>query len=142
MPGNRMVIDPRSVSQSTVPFNTPDDARQPSSDGRASGPLRHGGSGPPGGCDIGSCPLIRHIKGFEALGADISEYNGMLALKGNLRGGIVNFDMVTVGATINVMLAAVRAKGSTVLTNAAKEPHIVDAANFSTPWAPGSRGRH
>ena len=128
---NRMVIDPRSVNKSTVPF-------QYSQMMRASyylmGALlgRYGTAevGYPGGCDIGSRPIDQHIKGFEALGADISEHNGMLALKGSLRGGIVNFDMVTVGATINVMLAAVRAKGNTVLTNAAKEPHIVDAANF------------
>ncbi|MHC1786790.1 MAG: UDP-N-acetylglucosamine 1-carboxyvinyltransferase [Christensenellales bacterium] len=127
----RMAIDPRSVSSATVPF-------QYSQMMRASyylmGALlgRYGATevGYPGGCDIGSRPIDQHIKGFSALGAEISEQGGMMALKGSLHGSAINFDMVTVGATINVMLAAVRARGNTVLTNAAREPHVVDAANF------------
>ena len=127
----RMVIDPRSVKSATVPF-------QYSQMMRASyyfmGALlgRYGTAdvGYPGGCDIGSRPIDQHIKGFSALGSEISEYNGMMGLKGSLTGTIINFDMITVGGTINVMLAAVRARGNTVLTNAAREPHVVDVANF------------
>ncbi len=85
----------------------------------------------PGGCDIGSRPIDQHLKGFTALGAAVEERGGMVFAKASrLTGADVFFDMVTVGATINVMLAAVRAEGSTVIYNAAKEPHIVDLANF------------
>ena len=86
--------------------------------------------GYPGGCDLGSRPIDQHLKGFRALGADIREEGGMIVLEGRLRGTNINFDMVTVGGTINVMLAAARAEGDTVLTNCAREPHIVDTANF------------
>ncbi|NLD52272.1 MAG: UDP-N-acetylglucosamine 1-carboxyvinyltransferase [Clostridiales bacterium] len=127
----RMVIDPRTVHTTTVPFHF---AQQMRASYYFMGALlgRYGKAdvGYPGGCDIGSRPIDQHIKGFEALGASINEYSGMLGLEGSPHGAIINFDMVTVGATINVMLAAVRAKGNTVLTNAAREPHIVDAANF------------
>ena len=85
----------------------------------------------PGGCDIGSRPVDQHLKGMQAIGAEAAEIGGMLTAKcDQLTGGDVFFDMVTVGATVNVMLAAVKAKGSTVIYNAAKEPHIVDLANF------------
>jgi UDP-N-acetylglucosamine 1-carboxyvinyltransferase len=85
----------------------------------------------PGGCDIGSRPIDQHLKGFTALGATVEERGGMVFAKAErLTGADVFFDMVTVGATINVMLAAARAEGTTVIYNAAKEPHIVDLANF------------
>ncbi len=85
----------------------------------------------PGGCEIGSRPIDQHLKGFDALGASIDERGGMVHAKADkLVGADVFFDMVTVGATINVMLAAVRAAGTTMIYNAAKEPHIVDLANF------------
>ena len=85
----------------------------------------------PGGCDIGSRPIDQHLKGFAALGAEIEDRGGMVyANADHLLGGDVFFDMVTVGGTINVMLAAARAEGTTVIYNAAKEPHIVDLANF------------
>ena len=86
---------------------------------------------PPGGCDFGVRPIDQHIKGFQALGARVIIDNGMVdarALK--LTGGPVYLDMASVGATINIMLAAVKAEGLTVIENAAKEPHIVDLANF------------
>ena len=86
--------------------------------------------GYPGGCAIGNRPFDQHIKGFEALGAEVSEGGGMICAKGSLHGSTVFFDRPTVGGTINVMLAAAKAKGLTVLCNAAKEPHIVDLANF------------
>ena len=85
----------------------------------------------PGGCDIGSRPIDQHLKGFAALGAAIDDHGGMVyANADRLVGSDVFFDLVTVGGTINVMLAAARAEGTTVIYNAAKEPHIVDLANF------------
>ena len=84
----------------------------------------------PGGCEIGSRPVDQHLKGFRSIGADAGEFAGMLRAEGTLTGGDVYFDMVTVGATVNVMLAAVKANGQTFIYNAAKEPHIVDLANF------------
>jgi len=85
----------------------------------------------PGGCDIGSRPIDQHLKGFVALGATIEDRGGMVLAKADhLTGSDIFFDMVTVGATINVMLAAAKAEGTTVIYNAAKEPHIVDLANF------------
>ena len=84
----------------------------------------------PGGCEIGSRPIDQHLKGFTALGASIEDRGGLVCAKADrLEGADVFFDMVTVGATINVMLAAVKAQGTTVIYNAAKEPHIVDLAN-------------
>ena len=84
----------------------------------------------PGGCELGSRPVDQHLKGFRSIGAEAEEIGGMLTAEGTLTGGDVFFDMVTVGATVNVMLAAVKAKGQTFIYNAAKEPHIVDLANF------------
>jgi UDP-N-acetylglucosamine 1-carboxyvinyltransferase len=85
----------------------------------------------PGGCNIGSRPIDQHIKGFEALGANVKVQHGIIeASADKLVGTNVFLDMVTVGATINIMLAAVLAEGTTVIENAAKEPHIVDVANF------------
>ena len=85
----------------------------------------------PGGCNFGVRPIDQHIKGFEAMGASVDIDKGMINARAEqLRGVHVYFDVVTVGATINVMLAAVRAKGLTILENVAKEPHIVDMANF------------
>ncbi len=85
----------------------------------------------PGGCTIGSRPIDQHLKGFEALGAKTSIRNSMVLVEASeLQGANIYFDTVTVGATINVMMAAVYAKGRTVLENAAREPHVVDVANF------------
>ena len=84
----------------------------------------------PGGCEIGSRPVDQHLKGFRSIGAEAEEIAGVLTAQSPLTGGDVFFDMVTVGATVNVMLAAVKAKGQTYIYNAAKEPHIVDLANF------------
>ena len=86
---------------------------------------------PPGGCDFGVRPIDQHIKGFEALGAEITFENGMVYGKAQkLSGCSIYLDVVSVGATINIMLAAVKAHGLTVIENAAREPHIVDLANF------------
>ncbi len=86
---------------------------------------------PPGGCDFGVRPIDQHIKGFEALGANVTIENGMVDARAQrLRGCSIYLDVVSVGATINIMLAAARAQGLTVIENAAREPHIVDLANF------------
>lgn len=86
---------------------------------------------PPGGCYFGVRPIDQHIKGFEALGARVSIENGMVEARTERLGGCsVYLDVVSVGATINIMLAAVKARGITVIENAAREPHIVDLANF------------
>ena len=85
----------------------------------------------PGGCDLGKRPIDQHQKGFESLGATVEIENGMLDVRGErLIGNQVYFDKVSVGATMNVMLAACRAIGVTIMENVAKEPHIVDLANF------------
>ncbi len=95
----------------------------------------------PGGCDFGVRPIDQHIKGFEALGAEVSISAGMVQSKAKeLVGAHVYFDVVSVGATINTMLAAVRAKGLTILENVAKEPHIVDLANFLNSMGADIRG--
>ena len=86
---------------------------------------------PPGGCDFGVRPIDQHIKGFEALGAKVIIENGMVDARAQeLRGCSIYLDVVSVGATINIMLAAAKARGLTVIENAAREPHIVDLANF------------
>ena len=85
----------------------------------------------PGGCNIGLRPIDQHIKGFRALGADVRIEHGLIITDAeNLRGNHVYLDVVSVGATINVMMAAVMAEGKTTIENAAKEPHVVDLANF------------
>lgn len=85
----------------------------------------------PGGCDIGLRPIDQHLKGFQALGAEVSIEHGVVRVAARrLTGTTVYLDTVTVGATINIMLAASRADGTTIIENAAKEPHIVDVANF------------
>ena len=87
--------------------------------------------GLPGGCNLGARPIDQHIKSFEALGAEVVVEGGKITAKANkLVGSSVYFDTVSVGATINAMLAATLAEGTTIIDNAAKEPHIVDVANF------------
>ena len=85
----------------------------------------------PGGCPIGVRPIDQHIKGFEALGANVTiEHGAVLVEAESLKAANIFFDVVSVGATINVMIAATMAEGTTVLENVAKEPHVVDVANF------------
>lgn len=95
------------------------------------GRFKHARVAPPGGCDFGVRPIDLHLKGFEALGASYSVEYGLVEIKAeNLTGSSVYMDQVSVGATINVMLAACLAEGITIIENAAREPHIVDVANF------------
>jgi len=95
----------------------------------------------PGGCPIGVRPIDQHIKGFEALGATVTIEHGAINVKADrLIGANIFFDVVSVGATINVMLAAAFAEGTTILENAAKEPHIVDVANFLNTMGANIKG--
>jgi UDP-N-acetylglucosamine 1-carboxyvinyltransferase len=85
----------------------------------------------PGGCDIGLRPIDQHVKGLEAMGAQVSVEHGLIrARAARLEGAVIYLDVVSVGATINIMLAGVLAHGVTVIENAAKEPHVVDLANY------------
>ena len=95
----------------------------------------------PGGCNIGSRPIEQHTKGFRALGADVDISFGMVNAKADkLTGNHIYFDLVSVGATINVMLASVLAEGQTILENCAKEPHVVDVANFLNSMGANIKG--
>ncbi len=95
----------------------------------------------PGGCNIGSRPMDLHIKGFKALGADVKIRNGAVAAcASHLRGSHIYLDKVSVGATINIMMAASMASGKTIIENAAKEPHVVDVANFLNSMGANIRG--
>ena len=97
--------------------------------------------GLPGGCNLGSRPIDQHIKGFEALGAEVEVSNGnVMAEAKNLTANSIYMDVVSVGATINIMLASVLAEGTTIIDNAAKEPHIVDVANFLNTMGADIRG--
>lgn len=97
--------------------------------------------GMPGGCKLGARPIDQHIKGFEALGAKVEVGQGkIIASADKLVGTSIYMDVVSVGATINVMLAAVLAEGTTVIDNAAKEPHVVDVANFLNTMGADIRG--
>ncbi|HBA63144.1 MAG TPA: UDP-N-acetylglucosamine 1-carboxyvinyltransferase [Lachnospiraceae bacterium] len=95
----------------------------------------------PGGCNIGSRPIDQHLKGFRALGADVEiEHGSIMAEAEHLRGNHLYFDVVSVGATINVMMAAALAEGTTILENVAKEPHVVDVANFLNSMGANIKG--
>ena len=95
----------------------------------------------PGGCNIGSRPIDQHLKGFRALGADVKiEHGFVIAEAQNLHGSHIYLDVVSVGATINIMMAASLAAGNTILENAAKEPHVVDVANFLNSMGANIKG--
>lgn len=95
----------------------------------------------PGGCNIGSRPIDQHIKGFRALGAAVKIEQGMIDAKAEiLTGNHIYLDVVSVGATINIMLASCMAEGKTIIENAAKEPHIVDVANFLNSMGANIKG--
>ncbi len=95
----------------------------------------------PGGCDIGCRAIDQHIKGFKALGAEVTIEHGLIKTKADkLRGAHIFMDVVSVGATINVMMAATMAEGTTIIENAAKEPHVVDLANFLNSMGASIKG--
>ena len=125
-------IDPRNVRSYTVSKEMAEGMRASSYFlGALLGRMNNASVAPPGGCDFGVRPIDQHIKGFEALGAKVTIENGMVEARAEkLSGSSIYLDVVSVGATINIMLAATRARGLTVIENAAREPHIVDLANF------------
>ena len=95
----------------------------------------------PGGCNIGSRPIDQHLKGFRALGASVKIHHGaIIASAEDLRGAHIFLDMVSVGATINIMMAAALARGNTIIENAAREPHVVDVANFLNSMGANIKG--
>ncbi len=125
-------IDPKNVNSYVVSKEMADGMRASSYFlGALLGRMNRARVAPPGGCDFGVRPIDQHIKGFEALGAKVTIENGMVEAKAEkLSGSSIYLDVVSVGATINIMLAAARVRGLTVIENAAREPHIVDLANF------------
>lgn len=95
----------------------------------------------PGGCDFGFRPIDQHIKGFEALGVEVEVEHGVVKLYADkLAGSQIYLDVVSVGATVNLMLGAVKAEGTTIIENAAKEPHVVDIANFLNAMGANIKG--
>ncbi len=105
------------------------------------GKYRHAQVVLPGGCDIGLRPIDQHIKGFTALGANVTIEHGIInAYADKLIGSHIYLDVVSVGATINIMMAAVMAEGQTIIENAAKEPHVVDLANFLNSMGANVKG--
>ncbi|MBP3379450.1 MAG: UDP-N-acetylglucosamine 1-carboxyvinyltransferase [Ruminococcus sp.] len=125
-------IDPTKIDRYCVPYET---ARKMRASyyflGALLGKFGKARVSMPGGCPLGDRPIDQHLKAFSSLGAEYTLSQGMIDLRAEkLRGSQIFFDVVTVGATMNAMLAAVKAEGLTVIENAAKEPHIVDLANF------------
>ena len=135
-------IDPRPIRSHIVPLEMTKKLRASSYLlGAMLGRFSKALVAPPGGCDFGVRPIDLHIKGFEALGATVKFTSGMVDCSADqLIGGQVYLDKVSVGATVNILLAAVRARGLTIIENAAKEPHIVDLANFLISMGADIRG--
>lgn len=105
------------------------------------GKYKHAEVALPGGCDIGSRPIDLHMKGFRSMGADIDIAHGLVIARAKeLKGTHIYMDKISVGATINIMMAAAMADGKTVIENAAKEPHVVDVANFLNSMGANIRG--
>lgn len=140
---NTVEIDSRTITSHVVPHDL---ARQMRASYYFIGALlgRFGTArvAMPGGCNFGVRPIDQHLKGFTALGAQVAPMeNGMIEVAADkLVGNAVYLDMASVGATVNILLAAVRARGTTVIENAAKEPHIVDLANFLNSMGADIRG--
>ena len=137
-----LVIDPRTVHTYVASYEL---ARQMRGSyyllGALLGRCHHAIVSMPGGCNFGVRPIDLHLKGFAALGAHHTLENGMVNVAAtDLHGSSIYLDVVSVGATINIMLAAVKASGVTVIENAAKEPHIVDLANFLNSMGADVRG--
>ena len=135
-------IDPRNIRSHIVPLEMTKKLRASSYLlGAMLGRFSKAKVAPPGGCDFGVRPIDLHIKGFEALGATVKFTTGMVDCDAeHLIGGQVYLDKVSVGATVNILLAAVKARGLTIIENAAKEPHIVDLANFLISMGADIRG--
>lgn len=138
-----IVVDPRPIDTDTV---SADCARRIRASyyfiGALLGRCRSAVVPLPGGCNLGVRPIDQHLKGFGALGCEYSLDNGMISVSAvnDLHGASIYMDVVTVGATMNIILAAVKARGLTVIENAAREPHIVDLANFLNTMGADIRG--
>lgn len=129
----KMYIDPRSVVNKEIPYSLTSQMRASYYlMGALLGRFGEALVGLSGGCDLGARPIDQHIMGFRALDAQVTvdENEKKVSLKGKIKGCTVRFGLVTVGGTINVMLAAAKAEGKTLLYNCAREPHVVDTANF------------
>ena len=139
---NSVEIDTSHISEPVVPYESSRHLRASYYFlGAFLGRFSEAHVSPPGGCNFGVRPIDQHIKGFEALGAEVTtDYGFIHATSKELYGSHIYLDVVSVGATINIMLAAVKAKGLTILENAAKEPHIVDLANFLNSMGADIRG--
>ena len=135
-------IDSHNIMSQTVPYELTKSMRASSYlIGALLGRFSSARVAMPGGCDFGVRPIDQHIKGFEALGATVTIDRGMVEARADrLIGNSVYLDVVSVGATINTMIAAVKARGLTIIENAAKEPHIVDLANFLNSMGADVRG--
>lgn len=129
---NKIQFDTRGITKPKVPYDMARVMRASSYFlGTLLGRFHEAHVALPGGCDLGDRPIDQHLKAFRALGSTDSIENGEVNLKADtLTGNLIYFDINSVGATINAMLASVKAKGYTVIENAAKEPHVVDVANF------------
>ena len=139
---NEITVDTREINYKQIPLETTRKFRASYYLlGALLGRTKNARIGTPGGCNLGARPIDQHIKSFEALGATVDVSNGNITAKAKkLKGTSIYMDVVSVGATINAMLAAVLAEGTTVIDNAAKEPHIVDVANFLNTMGADIRG--
>lgn len=137
-----LIIDSEELSSCTVPYELAKRMRASYYMlGALIGRCQKASVSMPGGCDFGVRPIDQHIKGFEALGINVTIDKGMInAESDRILGSHIHFDVVSVGATVNVMMAAVKARGITILENVAKEPHIVDLANFLNSMGADIRG--
>ena len=139
---NELTIDTRNITTTQAPLNLTSKFR--ASYYLIGAMLGRTGNievGMPGGCKLGARPIDQHIKGFELLGANVEVGKGTITAKAKcLNGAHIYMDVISVGATINIMLASVLAKGTTTIDNAAKEPHIVDVANFLNTMGADIRG--
>ena len=139
---HEVTIDTTNINSNNIPLETTRKFRASYYLlGSLLGRCKNAKIGSPGGCNLGARPIDQHIKCFEALGATVDVSNGNIAASAKkLVGTSIYMDVVSVGATINAMLAAVLAEGTTVIDNAAKEPHIVDVANFLNTMGADIRG--
>ena len=139
---NEITIDTTNIDSNNIPIETTRKFRASYYLlGALLGRCKSAQIGVPGGCNLGPRPIDQHIKSFEALGATVDVSNGNITAKTKkLKGTSIYMDIVSVGATINAMLAAVLAEGTTTIDNAAKEPHIVDVANFLNTMGADIRG--
>lgn len=140
--GTELQVDTTEIKNAVLPNNKVESLRASYMMGAMLGRFKKCVIGLPGGCPLGPRPIDQHIKGFKALGAEIDESSAtsMKIEAKELKGAHIFLDMVSVGATINIMLAAVYATGQTVIENAAKEPEVVDVANFLTSMGANIKG--